>query len=198
MSLVDQFLKQLGTGSNVRDYQHASKLFVSDNYRLAPKYSWLFYVSFDLDPTISQFGTAKSQQLLEAGMMVKSAQLPKFTIDTKTMNAYNRVNIVQNKVKYDPIQIEFHDDSADVVRDFWYNYYHYYYRDADLGFADKAGLVNQNYYLPTKYGDRTNNNFGYTPRNYSVFTNNLVQQYIKSISSVWHHLCVGGRKPINP
>jgi len=156
VSLVDQFLKEVGGGSNIRDYQHASKLFVSDNYRLAPKSAWLFYVSFDLDPNISLFATAKSQEILEAGMLVKTAQLPKFTIENKTMNAYNRVNIVQNKVKYDPIQITFHDDNADVVRDFWYNYYHYYFRDSDYS--------PQLYTTQDKYSKRTAQDWGYTPR----------------------------------
>lgn len=164
MSIVDGIENFLGITptttytNSLRDWPHASRLFVADTYRLAPKSAWLFYVSFQLDPTISLFGTGKSQEQLEAGMLVKSADLPKFTFDTKVMNAYNRTSIVQNKVKYDPITIELHDDSADVVRDFWYNYYHYYYRDSDYNEA----LYNQ----PDKYDKRQTQAWGYSPRSF--------------------------------
>lgn len=178
MGILDGLVNQLLTGDNLKDYKHANKLFVGDNFRLAPKMGFLYHVFFDLDPSLSRMA---HEQIIEAGMLVKSVDLPKFSIDTKTLNSYNKPNIVQNKIKYDSINISFHDDNADVIRNLWFDYYHFYYRDSDMGFADKSGLVNQNYYLPTKYGDRTNNNFGYTPRNYSVFTNSMVQQFVKAI-----------------
>ena len=132
MAFLSSFLKELGTGDQVRDWQHASKLFVGDNFRLSPKYGFLFHVAFD----VNQAAIAGSQSVtkpdsmkkIELGMLVKSASLPKFNVDTKVMNAYNRPNIVQNKISFDPVNITFHDDSADVVRNFWYDYYSYYYR----------------------------------------------------------------------
>ena len=111
------------------DYAHASQLFVADNYRLAPKYSFLYYVRFERDTQLSSIQS--SSPLLETGMLVNSVALPKFTMDTKTLNAYNRTNIIQTKVKYDPVQLTFHDDSDNTVLDFWRDYYEYYYRDAD-------------------------------------------------------------------
>lgn len=125
-SIANQFLKELGAGTNVKDYKHATKIFVDDNYRLSPKYSWLFHVAFDLAVT-----QLDRDQILEMGMMVKRVDLPKYTVDAKTYNAYNRVNIVQTKLKYDPITIVFHDDSANVIRSFWYDYMTMYYRDTD-------------------------------------------------------------------
>jgi len=178
MAILDNFVSQVFGSDNIKDYRHANQLFVGDNFRLAPKQGFLYHVFFDLDPSISRI--SKENQI-EAGMMVKSVDLPKFSIDTKVLNSYNRPNIVQNKIKYDSVNISFHDDNADAVRNFWFDYYYYYYRDADLGYADKSGIVNPAYYIPTKYDLRTNNNFGYSPKNYSSFTSNQVQQYIKSI-----------------
>lgn len=178
MSILDGLVTQLLTADNLKSYKHANKLFVGDNFRLSPKMGFLYHVFFEVDPSICRMSDINQ---IEAGMMVKSIDLPKFTVDTKTLNSYNKPNIVQTKIKYDSINISFHDDNADVIRNLWFDYYHYYYRDADMGYADKSGVVNPNYHIPTKYGDRPNNNFGYTPRNYSVFTDNLVQQFIKSI-----------------
>lgn len=164
MNLLDNFMGQLGTGDTIKDYRHASRLFVSNNFALAPKAGWLFHVFFDLDPSLTRLARDSS---LEAGMLVKSVDLPKFTIDTKTYNSYNRVNIVQNKIKYDPVSITFHDDRSNVARNLWFDYFNYYYRDTDNGYGDSGGGVNPIYYARHKYhtGQRdVLNKFGYTPR----------------------------------
>ena len=178
MGVFNTFLKELATGDSVRDYQHASRLFVGDNFRLAPKMGYLYHVYFDLDSTITRLGT---NEQIEAGMLVKSVDLPKFSIDTKNLNSYNKPNLVQTKVKYDNINISFHDDHADVVRQLWFDYYHYYYRDADLGYADASGAPNPAYYKSSKYDDRATNKYGYNPREYSAFTSGGMQQFIKAI-----------------
>ena len=184
MGLLDGFLTQVATGDKIKDFAHASRLFVGDNFRLAPKQGYLYHVFFDLDPSITRLGR---EQQIEAGMLVKSVDLPKFTVDTKSLNSYNKNNIIQTKVKYDSLSIAFHDDHADVVRNLWFDYYHYYFRDADLGFADRAGSVNPNYFLPTKYGDRANNNFGYSPRNYSSFSGGMLQRSEEHTSELQSH-----------
>jgi len=168
MASINQFLKQLGKGDSIKDYRHASKIFVDDNYRLSPKYGFLFHVAFDLNSEITR---VPRDNMLEMGMIVKSANLPKYSIDNKVLNAYNRVNVVQNKIKYDPIQITFHDDSADLIRDFWYDYYSYYYRDGD--YQETV------YAAPHKYDVRQQQSWGYQPRQYPG--NQSTQQYIRAI-----------------
>jgi hypothetical protein len=61
--------------------------------------------------------------------MVKSVQLPNYTIQVDTLNQYNRKRLVQSKIDYNPVTVEFHDDGGDVVRTMWYNYFSYYYKD---------------------------------------------------------------------
>jgi hypothetical protein len=134
-----------------------------------PKYGWLFHVAFDLNPEIARL---PNDELLKVGLTVKSASLPKFTVDTKTLNAYNRIDIVQTKVKYDPVTIKFHDDNLDIVRKFWYDYYSYYYRDSDW---------NENIYSSAfKYSERQNQIWGYTPRQYPASVANT-NQFISAI-----------------
>ncbi len=120
-------------------------------------------------------------QQKEFGMLVKSVDLPKFTVDTKTFKSYNKPNIVQTKIKYDSITIAFHDDTADVVRSLWFDYYNYYYRDADLSYADQAGMPNPSYFADTKYKKRDINNWGYTPRSQTSASGVAGNQFIKAI-----------------
>lgn len=179
MNLFNNFLTQLGTGDQIKDYKHASRLFVDNNYALSPKYDWMYHVFFDVNPQLSRIQNREA--LTETGMLVKSVDLPKFSVETKTFNNYNRPNIVQSKIKYDQIQVTFHDDQSNVVRNFWYDYYNYYYRDSDIGITSGAGDVNPTYYAKNKYngGDRTQlNRFGYSPRNTD---SNFGNQYINAI-----------------
>ena len=103
-SLYNADLKPIQSGQSTHPYDHATRLFLADNFRLAPKQSFLYYVVINLDPSQTQLGggflgTALSfadrYQSLETGMLVKSVDLPKFTVDTKTLNAYNRKNIIR-------------------------------------------------------------------------------------------------------
>jgi hypothetical protein len=38
------------TNTTVRNYQHATRIFRDGNFRLSPKYGFLFYVEFDFNP----------------------------------------------------------------------------------------------------------------------------------------------------
>ena len=151
------------------DRTHAARIFVDNNFGLSPKYGWLFHVAFDLNPEIAR---VSNDDKLRMGLVVKSASLPKFTVETKTLNAYNRVDIVQTKVKYDAVSIKFHDDNLDVVRNFWYDYYSYYYRDSDWNESIYAA--------PTKYSARQNQIWGYTPRQYPASSPGT-QQFLNAI-----------------
>jgi hypothetical protein len=157
----------------LRDYRHAARIFTDSNYRLSPKYGFLFYVEFDFHPLITEISNRAAQEL---GMIVKSCSLPKFSIDTKIHNAYNRKNIVQNKINYDAVNISFHDDQAENVKQFWYDYYSYFYRDPD--YADAT------YSAQHKYQSRPSFDWGYTPRpavGYNNANGTQPYQYIQAI-----------------
>jgi hypothetical protein len=153
----NQFLRQLAEGDQIRDYQHAARTFVDSLYRLSPKSGALFHVFIELNPAVAKRDPQNANSNYELGLMAKTAQLPKFTIQNKVLNSYNRKNIVQERINYDPISITFHDDSANVVRNFWNGYYSYYYRDAD----HSQSLYNQEY----KYDIRQEQNWGFSPKN---------------------------------
>ena len=152
MSFVSQVYQGTGLGTLVKDYKHASKIFVDSNFRLAPKMGFLFHIAFDINPQITRMSAT---DILEAGMLVKSMQLPSYTMENKTMNMYNRPNIVQTKLKYDPITITFHDDSSDIIRDLWYDYMSYHYRDTDYSPTT--------YLQASKYNERQKQGWGFQP-----------------------------------
>ena len=179
-NIFDGFLNQIANGDQIKDRQHASRLYVANNYALSPKYSWLYHVYFELNDELSSI--RGEDKLIEHGMLAKSVDLPSFNIATKTLNNYNRPSIVQTKLGYNAININFHDDSSDVVRNLWYDYYTYYYRDADIGYDGPSGGINPVMFARSKYvtgeNRETLNRFGYTPRKYGMANDN---QYIKAI-----------------
>jgi hypothetical protein len=170
--MSNELLKPAGN-TVLRDYRHAARIFTDDNFRLSPKYGFLFYVEFDFNPLITNISNQAAQEL---GMIVKSVSLPKFSITNKIHNAYNRKNLVQNKIEYEAVNIKFHDDQADNVRNFWYDYYSFFYRDSD--YADST------YSATHKYQSRPSFDWGYTPRptvGYNNALGNQPYQYIQAI-----------------
>jgi len=150
--IMDTILKGLASTDNVKTYQHATRIFVDSNMLRSPKYAFLFYVVFDYDDSEQGLGTPASRAV-QIGALCKSVQLPKFTIETQVNNAYNRQNITQKRIKYDPVTLKFHDDSDDIIREFWYDYMSFYYRDSDY----QTPIYNQDH----KYVDRQKDAWGY-------------------------------------
>lgn len=128
----------------LRDYTHAAKTFRTNSYQYAPKLKFLFHVYFEINPAVYSAGLSTGNNF---GLAVKTVKLPSYTFDTHTMNQYNRKRIVQTKIKYEPIDIAFHDDNGNSIRNMWYNYYTYYYKDANKPYSPTAGRVGPN--LPT-------------------------------------------------
>jgi hypothetical protein len=132
----NSFLKQFGEGffgvSGLKDYTHASKTFETNGYELTPRFKFLFHVFFNINTAqIPQLQAAYgSGEISSIGLMVKNIQLPQFKIDTHVMNQYNRKRVVQSKIEYQPCRMTLHDDQGDLIRNMWYNYYAYYYKDA--------------------------------------------------------------------
>ncbi len=111
----------------LRDYQHASKTFRPNAYQYSPKFKFLFHVFFDINTDFIQ--GSQNWKDYNFGLAVKTVQLPKYTFDLTTLNQYNRKRVIQSKIKYDPVNITFHDDNGNAIRKLWYAYYSYYFKD---------------------------------------------------------------------
>lgn len=140
-SIANKFFGSRSGGSpNLRDYQHAARLFSDGDLRLAPKAKYLYHVFFTINR--NAIGVVNSGYLgkhqNEINMLVKSADLPKFQIQTETINQYNRRKNLQVKLDYQPVNIRFHDDNAGIARQLWESYYNYYYADSSSARNPKA------------------------------------------------------------
>jgi len=138
MSFGQDFLQGFLGSDGLKDYSHASKTFRPNGYNLAPRNKFLFHVYFTLNTSqipALQASMGTGSDIVEIGLLVKNIQLPNYTMGVETMNQYNRKRLVQTKIEYGPVKIEFHDDTGDRVRNMWYNYFSYYYKDPSQAYG---------------------------------------------------------------
>jgi hypothetical protein len=142
MTWGQDFLTGFIGGQGLKDYAHASKTFRTNGYELAPRNKFLFHVYFNLNtseiPSLGRIYTTSEKSVI--GLLVKTVQLPTFSIDTETLNQYNRKRIIQKKINYQPVQLTMHDDGGDVSRLLWYNYYSYYYKDPNQQYGSASNM----------------------------------------------------------
>ena len=126
------FLQTFLGNPTLKDWFHASKTFTTNGYELVPRYKFLFHVYFNINvgqiPAL-QNAYGQSGDIATVGLLVKTATVPSFKMDVETLNQYNRKRLIQTKINYQPVTLTLHDDQGDVVRNMWYNYYSYYYKD---------------------------------------------------------------------
>lgn len=154
-SLIKGFLDTVFKGAlnpkgNLADYAHAARMFTDDSFRLAPKQKFLYHVSFNINPqsvaALPNFNRTVTEEL---NMLVKSVDLPKYSIATATKNQYNKKRKVQTKIEYDPITIVFHDDNYGITTAMWQMYYQYYFRDGTYQIKDGTNTASST--VPKEY-----------------------------------------------
>lgn len=131
----------------LRDFTHASKIFRGGGlYDRAPKVKFLFHVYFSLNQ--NQYLTGNLGSITQNdpfGVLVKTVKLPSFQLTTHELNQYNRKRIVQTKIKYEPVELTFHDDASNTITKLWETYYTYYYKDStnynNSQFNGKPGYI---------------------------------------------------------
>lgn len=157
----EDFLKGFFGADGLKDYSHAAKTFRTNGYELTPRYKFLFHVFFTINTgQIPQLQNAFGDgEVATVGLMVKTVQLPTYSIAVDTMNQYNRKRLVQSKIEYNPVQIVFNDDQSDLIRNMWYNYYRYYYKDSTYNYDNSATINGSIGNLQT-----LQNGFGYPSR----------------------------------
>jgi len=135
MPKINNFLKGFQDGlPGMKDFRHASRLYLDDNYKLMPKQKFLFHVVFNTDETLFYNGFNASERY-QLNMLVKSCDLPKYNMSYEEKIQYNKKMYAATRIAYDPVNITFHDDHADTVNAFWKKYYEY-------NIADSVGMNN--------------------------------------------------------
>jgi hypothetical protein len=145
MSFLNGFLDNVVSGAlnpkgSLGDYAHGSRLYVDDSHRLSPKVKFLYHVSFNINADAAAvIPQLREKHMNELNMLVKTAQLPAYNIQTDVKHQYNRKKIVQKRIDYQPIQIVLHDDNMGVTTAMWEAYYRYYYRDGNYAAVTPDG-----------------------------------------------------------
>ena len=135
MPSINNFLKGFQDGlPGMKDYQHASRLYVDNNFKLMPKQKFLFHVVFNTDETLFMDGFNPSERY-QLNMLVKACDLPKYNMSMEEKTQYNKKMYTATRIAYEPVNITFHDDHADTVNAFWKKYYEY-------NIADSVGMNN--------------------------------------------------------
>jgi len=159
MPSINNFLKGFQDGlPGMKDYRHASRLYIDNNHKLMPKQKFLFHVVFNTDETLF-VDSFNSNERYELNMLVKSCELPKYNMSVEEKTQYNKKMYAATRIAYEPVNITFHDDHADTVNAFWKKYYEYH-------IADSVSMNSELQISNTKddlydWGDkRTTNKFG--------------------------------------
>jgi hypothetical protein len=128
-NLLANFGTQLLNTGQLKDHQHAARLFVDDTFRLAPKTRFLYHVVFEKNQAVKMPQGFTPEKLIQVGKLVKRIDLPKYSIGAETKNQYNKKTNIHTTINYDPINVTLHDDRDNTVTAFWQNYYAHYFRD---------------------------------------------------------------------
>lgn len=146
-----------GNKGDLKDFQHANRVFVQNTYARAPKVGFLYFINFNINKNALQKTPWETNGPRDVGILVKKADLPKFSLATETLNQYNRKTVIQKEIKYNPVSIDFHDDNSNITRDLWVNYYKYYYVDSNYSNTVRGKIKSGDIvaaYQNTKYGEK--------------------------------------------
>ncbi len=156
MPSITNFLKGIQDGlPGMKDFRHASRLYIDDHHKLAPKHKFLYHVVFDLDDTVSVNSFTEAERR-ELNMLVKAVDLPRYDMNYEEKVQYNKKMYTNTRIVYDPINITFHDDHADTVNAFWKKYYEYEIADP-VQLTDAVQEISKDDYYTT---DRTYTKWG--------------------------------------
>lgn len=177
----------------LRDQEHAARLFVDNHFQLAPKRDFQFHVAFGINPSAVRDVNLINSYRYEIDMLVKSTDLPSYAMTVETLNQYNRKKNVQTTIKYNPINIIFHDDNMSLINQLWQNYYNYYFADSssakDSGAYARNATKNFNYIKDT-YGLDNHSTvpfFSYI-KIYQLSVHEYIQYTLSNpIISSWNH-----------
>ena len=122
----------LNPKGNLGDFAHASRTYVDDFFRRAPKTKFLYFVKWNLSPQAKDlFSKFKERHLYESALLVKSIDLPSMNFNVQTKNAYNRKKNYLTNITYDPINITLHDDNYSITTALMEAYYRYNFADGN-------------------------------------------------------------------
>jgi len=126
-----RFLQGVGQGitnpkGNLGDARHAARLYLDNGMSRAPRTKFLYHVQFNINQPAVMSSTYLKNNQNAIDMLVKQADLPKITFEHEVKNQYNRKRIIYKEIKYEPLNLVFHDDNLGVINALWAQYLSHY------------------------------------------------------------------------
>tara|TARA_B100002019_G_scaffold291846_1_gene313146 strand:- start:8913 stop:9977 length:1065 start_codon:yes stop_codon:yes gene_type:complete len=180
MSRFSGFFDNLSKQGTLADFAHADALYVRNNMRLAPKSKFLYHVVFDVNQEALASLGKTVQNLLnkrEFNLLVDSTDMPRFNVDIDEKNQYNRKKLVQTRIRYEPVQMSFHDDMAGLTTLLWEAYFRYYSQDPNYARKNTSGQPDTT--VPQSYNTFRNNMYG--PEEANMYRHGLDNNRQKNI-----------------
>lgn len=173
-NILTQFLSpSISSSGYMRDYRHAEQMYGGNSMSYMPKFGWLYYVSFNINKSISVGGNFSgwvNEHSSRVGLLAKKVITPKFSIQNEVLNQYNKKTVIQKNITYNPVSITLHDDSSNVTNDMWKYYYMYYFGDSNG--STGANSINAKF-STTTYATDAPGNFGLNNGQYSPFFSSI-------------------------
>lgn len=146
MAQYQQYLDSLRDDNiTLRNFTHASRVFIDDAFKHAPKHKFLYHVTFFLTREAQTVIPELANFTNEIGVLVKNTDLPSYQAAVEVKNKYNRKKNIQTGIQYRDISIDFHDDNYGVTTALLEAYFKYYYADSknsiESGAYGTRGLV---------------------------------------------------------
>lgn len=154
----------LGSGRNsdgkpiLRSSELASKTFEQTgdwNRTLNPLLGFQYFVRINYNGVLKDFVDAYfSDGGYERNFpLVKSVTMPSIGVESEIFNEYNRKRISQTKLKFDPVDIVFHDVVNGNTLKLWQMYYQYYFADGRYKpESSRDASVNPETFNPADFG----------------------------------------------
>jgi len=110
----------------------------------------MYYVYLELNPKAIRSASWKLRHQLEAGLLVKSADLPKITMEHEVKNMYNKKKVVYKDIKFEPLNLQFHDDNLGITNSLYALYYGYHsperFLTTEVAHADPGSTMGSPYW----------------------------------------------------
>jgi hypothetical protein len=123
-----------------------------------PLFPFMFYVRF-----VPNSDTGEKAWEQGVSKAIKSVGSFSADIQTERMNQYNKSRIVQKRLEWSDISMNFHDTSDGCVRNMWYDYYSHYYGDPFFPESEWGYDILTRDMLKTPYPGSIKQDFGYNP-----------------------------------
>lgn len=138
--------------TNMRDYQHAHRLYTQQRMNFSPKVKFLYHCVFELSTEARAHAAISVQEESLLNVLVKTVDLPSYSASVETRQQYNRKKNIQTRVDYDPVTVKWHDDNAGVTMSLLQEYYTYYFKDGNYNDGTGSAL-GQTFDSRDKYKD---------------------------------------------